>query len=96
MSKFIIYEYKCDPCDHLFDSISKPEDSDFNTCPKCKQPAPKQLSCGRQCDLMQKSLWMDGKGASHDRFERTRERQKVQERKNLKNNGVEFNRTPGG
>ena len=38
-----IYEYKCDACGHIFDTLQKVSDSPLLECPECGKPALKKL-----------------------------------------------------
>ncbi len=38
-----IYEYKCDDCGHVFETIQKFSDSPLTDCPDCGKPALKKL-----------------------------------------------------
>ena len=38
-----IYEYKCDACGHIFDTLQKVSDSPLLECPECDKPALKKL-----------------------------------------------------
>ena len=91
----ILFEFKCGTCSHAFESLESRDTREVE-CPECGATADRMLSPGAQCDLMQRSLWMDGQGTSHDRFTRTKERQQAQERRYEREHGEYFQRTPGG
>ena len=38
-----IYEYKCDACGHIFDTLQKISDSPLVECPECGKPELKKL-----------------------------------------------------
>ena len=38
-----IYEYKCDACDHVFDTLQKISESPLTECPECGKEALKKL-----------------------------------------------------
>lgn len=38
-----IYEYRCEHCQHEFETLQKMSDDPLTECPECKQPALKKL-----------------------------------------------------
>ena len=85
MSKFIFFDFKCDPCNHVFEAFVKPDSK--VSCPKCNQiPAPRLVSApsielggGRDPDFP----------PAYDKWEKTNRQKTAQDRRFHAAHGVD-------
>jgi putative FmdB family regulatory protein len=57
MSKFMFFDFRCNPCDHIFEAFVKPDDT--ANCPKCDQiTANRLVSGGRAVIDINSEAWV--------------------------------------
>ena len=85
MSKFMSFDFYCEPCGAMFEDFVKPDILE-TACPKCSTTAKRQLSAPR-LDHSRMALCESASPESIKHFEHTRTQRRALEEKRFREHG---------